>query len=563
MEHFDSQFDLWDLAQARGITRRHFLALLAAGGSAAILSACFPHAATPTPTPQPTQTPLPIRTPSPIPSPTPKSLGVPPPATYAQLPRWRGFNLIEKSPTASYVTDSPYKEWDLDFMAEWGFNFIRLPLDYLIWTISPGVYRDQPLKEIDQCIGWARARGIHVNLNLHRVPGYWVSGDGAQDLWALSAAGDEARKQFAAQWQMLAARYRGIPPSELSFNLLNEPPTITPAQYLKALVPAIEAIRKIDPVRLIIADGLDYALKPVKELVPYQVAQSAHQYLPMQLTHYDLPWVEDATLWPVPTWPIPVVVNKYLYGRVAHPSFHSPLILLGSFLKGSRVSILVRQVSTFADLRIRADGQTILKKEFKPAPGQADWKKLSYQPEWFNYLGEYDTVYTTYLPSNAREIRFEILNGDYLTFSEIRIKPIPSDLGNEVVIRPGDSEWGKRQMTILVDDQGGLTAGDRKIRFDKAGISSNLVKPWKTFSDRYGIGIHVGELGVANQTPHPVALSWLRDSLDLWKEAGVGWALWNLHGVFGVLDSQRIDVKYEDYRGAQLDRKMLEILLQG
>jgi hypothetical protein len=39
--------------------------------------------------------------------------------------------------------------------------------------------------------------------------------------------------------------------------------------------------------------------------------------------------------------------------------------------------------------------------------------------------------------------------------------------------------------------------------------------------------------------------------LSLWKEAGWGWSMWNLRGPFGVLDSGRADVAYEDFRGPQ------------
>jgi endoglucanase len=39
--------------------------------------------------------------------------------------------------------------------------------------------------------------------------------------------------------------------------------------------------------------------------------------------------------------------------------------------------------------------------------------------------------------------------------------------------------------------------------------------------------------------------------------------LWNLRGSFGVLDSQREDVAYEDFRGRKLDRAMLELLREG
>jgi endoglucanase len=55
----------------------------------------------------------------------------------------------------------------------------------------------------------------------------------------------------------------------------------------------------------------------------------------------------------------------------------------------------------------------------------------------------------------------------------------------------------------------------------------------------------------------------MRDWLDLWKEAGWGWSLWELRGGFGVLDSQRTDVEYEDFRGHKLDREMLTLLQSG
>jgi hypothetical protein len=43
-------------------------------------------------------------------------------------------------------------QWDFDTMAEWGVDFVRLPTDHRIWTASTGVYRAQPLREIDQAI---------------------------------------------------------------------------------------------------------------------------------------------------------------------------------------------------------------------------------------------------------------------------------------------------------------------------------------------------------------------------------------------------------------------------
>ena len=75
--------------------------------------------------------------------------------------------------------------------------------------------------------------------------------------------------------------------------------------------------------------------------------------------------------------------------------------------------------------------------------------------------------------------------------------------------------------------------------------------------------MHVGEWGPFNKTPHKVALAWMRDQLDLWKEAGWGWAMWNLRGAFGPLNSARADVAYEEFRGLKLDREMLRLLQSG
>ena len=52
----------------------------------------------------------------------------------------------------------------------------------------------------------------------------------------------------------------------------------------------------------------------------------------------------------------------------------------------------------------------------------------------------------------------------------------------------------------------------------------------------------------------------MKDNLELWRDAGLGSALWCFRGSFGILDSGHADLKYEDFHGHKLDRKMLELL---
>ena len=95
--------------------------------------------------------------------------------------------------------------------------------------------------------------------------------------------------------------------------------------------------------------------------------------------------------------------------------------------------------------------------------------------------------------------------------------------------------------------------------WNRERLKKEQIEPWKKL-EAMGVGIHVGEWGVFPHTPHAVALRWAEDCLKNWKEAKWGWALWNFTGPFGVLDSGRKDVDYEDFRGHKLDRRLLDLL---
>jgi len=103
----------------------------------------------------------------------------------------------------------------------------------------------------------------------------------------------------------------------------------------------------------------------------------------------------------------------------------------------------------------------------------------------------------------------------------------------------------------LTDDQG--------VVWNREYLQKVYVDLYKVITNK-GVQVHVGEWGCFNKTPHDVALAWMTDCLAVWKQAGWGNAMWNLRGAFGVMDSERADVTYEDYKGHKLDRKMLELV---
>jgi len=358
--------------------------------------------------------------------------------TAHSIPRWRGFNLLEKFIFTR--SNDPFRESDFEMMAEWGFDFVRLPMSYWCWS-DPNNWRElreEHLKEIDQAVEFGKQYGVHVSLNFHRAPGFSVdrSAEEPFNLWK----DEEAQEAFDYHWSHFAERYKGIPNKHVSFNLVNEPSTLTSQRlaplpeetYVKVAKRVINAIRAIDPHRLIISDGLWWGRDPIPGLASTNVVQSTRGYEPMQITHYNASWVHGATTWPVPTWPL--------------------------------------QQELEAELR---------------------WASENLQE-----------VYKTKLE------RWGI---------------------------PLDMTWNRERLKM------------------------QLIDPWKKLQQQ-GVSVHVGEFGAFSQTPHTVVLAWMRDLMSLWKEAGWGWAMWNFRGAFGVLDSSRDDVKYENHKGHKLDREMLELI---
>ena len=161
----------------------------------------------------------------------------PPAPAPSRIPRWRGFNLLNffQAFSRGESSDCTIKELDYRWIREWGFDFIRLPMDYWLWIdsnwrktrkLKPAdafKIKESVLEKVDRAVETARKYGPHVNLNFHRAPGYSINNPGREPfvLWRDRTAEDA----FVFHWETFARRYRGISSKDLSFNFLNEAPT--------------------------------------------------------------------------------------------------------------------------------------------------------------------------------------------------------------------------------------------------------------------------------------------------------------------------------------------------
>ena len=88
----------------------------------------------------------------------------------------------------------------------------------------------------------------------------------------------------------------------------------------------------------------------------------------------------------------------------------------------------------------------------------------------------------------------------------------------------------------------------------------NLYKSWAALASVYNMGVHCGEGGAYNVTPQEPLMGWFEFVLDQLKTYNIGYALWNLRGRFGLLNSDRPGGQYVDYKGHQLDKRMYDLM---
>ncbi|KAF0093909.1 MAG: glycoside hydrolase [Puniceicoccaceae bacterium 5H] len=220
-----------------------------------------------------------------------------------KLPLYKGFNLLEKF---SGMTNERYRESDFALMAEWGFNFARLPMSYWTWgDVNDWSKIDEStLEHIDEAVEFGRQYGVHVNLNFHRAPGYCINNGDAEPYQLFED--EKALEATRHHWQVFARRYKGISNQDVSFDLLNEPPVIPESQHNPVMRAIIEGIREVDPDRLIVMDGISVGRKPVMGMADAGVVQSTRGYDPIEVSHYRAEWMREhgSFEWPEPTWPL-------------------------------------------------------------------------------------------------------------------------------------------------------------------------------------------------------------------------------------------------------------------
>ncbi|MGV3762818.1 cellulase family glycosylhydrolase [Parapedobacter sp.] len=187
-------------------------------------------------------------------------------------------------------TERLYKEWlakhtrriDIDSMAAWGFNSIRLPMHYNLYTLpvemepvaGEQTWLDVGFAMTDSLLAWCKANNMYLILDLHAAPGGQGNDLNISDrnpdkpsFWE----NEENRRKTIAFWRKLAERYAD---EEWigGYDVLNETnwgfedPTDfrgtaeqTNAPLRKFLLDVTHAIREVDTNHIIFLEGNGFA----------------------------------------------------------------------------------------------------------------------------------------------------------------------------------------------------------------------------------------------------------------------------------------------------------------
>ncbi len=235
-------------------------------------------------------------------------------------------------------TDEFYKRYranyanekDIQRIASWGFNSVRLPFHYdLVSPIDqPGVFSEEGFQVIDSLVAWCKRSNMYVILDMHCAPGGQnpnniSDSDGEAKLWTVPANQDRT----VEIWKKIAERYT----SEIAiigYDLLNEP--VLPAgvtnldlrNYFRRLA---LAVREVDNNHILFIEGNNFATN-FRDLTPplfygANIVYSFHKYWneTSQSTIQD--YLNLRSNWNVPLW-------MGESGENSNPWFHETIKVL-------------------------------------------------------------------------------------------------------------------------------------------------------------------------------------------------------------------------------------------
>lgn len=200
---------------------------------------------------------------------------------------WLSQGSLEKEHLDSFILEK-----DIEKIASWGADHVRLPVDFENIETESGEEKAEGYVYIDNCISWCRKYGLNMILDLHKTCGYvFDNPEYSSDFF-----NDESlQDRFVNLWKRLSERY-AKDSDIVMFDILNEVVDFKAAEkWNEIAVRCMKAIREFAPDAKLLFGGVgNNAVSAVKLLAPpidENVVYSCHCYSPLIFTHQSAYWV--------------------------------------------------------------------------------------------------------------------------------------------------------------------------------------------------------------------------------------------------------------------------------
>lgn len=438
-----------------------------------------------------------------------------PEVTQAHLPSdWKGAGLSSSKNSGSGAGCTDFRETDIKFLADNGFNFARIffsfsTLRFPDYPEDGRLVNENELRDLDQLIAWGIEYGIHIQIAMS----FYLDESGNDKTDDSIAANDAEWAMVQDYWTMMARRYAGIPSKYLSFDLCNEvQPGEDDFSYAKTkLGEMVASIRAADTQRVLL---YSFPGNPdgnwVEAAASLGLAIGCHPYYPQYITTTGYEYTEQnpyaVPSWPQPWFPMGMVQNGF-----------APLIIQGN-LSDAELTLHADALEG-TEILVEANGEPVETLVISGGTLSEDGNVY--------YLGLLPAIT---LPQGTTEVEIQVSEGGYAMLDTIMVSGTMGD----VVMVPHDTmdypDCSEPLPLIVLDDGTYTNSEDRMI--DSAEIYLADVKPYQDIAAQHGVGFMVNEFGIFGNNVDwdiDVVAAYHDTVLQMLTEQNIGWCYCELY----------------------------------
>lgn len=207
--------------------------------------------------------------------------------TGINISHWLSQSDVRGEKRAAYFTEE-----DVRFLAETGFDHLRIPIDEEQMFTPEGEKEEEAFRLLHNALSWCKKYRLKAVVDLHILRSHHFN---AQEKPLFTDRKEQLR--FYDLWRQLSSELKRYSNNFLAYELMNEPVADDHEAWNRLVDECISTIRKLEPRRtLVIGSNRWQGYETVRHLrLPENdpnIIISFHYYNPFILTHYRASWTD-------------------------------------------------------------------------------------------------------------------------------------------------------------------------------------------------------------------------------------------------------------------------------